>query len=383
MRKVFLDHASTTPLDSRVLAGMLRLAGEAFGNPSSGHLFGRRARALLDDAADQAAGVIGAARPEEIVFTSGGTEADNLALRGVLAGLPAASSLVVSAADHAAVLDTAADLEAEGRSVIRLPVDGRGRVDPEKLAWVLEQGGVGLVSIIWANNELGSINELPALAGLCRRHGAPFHTDAVQALGRLAVRVDEVPIDLLSGSAHKFGGPKGAGFLYVRRGTALRPRQTGGLQQGGRRGGTENVPGLVGLGLAIELAESGRVEAGVRLRALSRRLGARLAGAPGLRLLGDGAAADQLPGHFSLCFEEVEGEALLLSLDLDGIAVSSGSACHTGSIEPSHVLLAAGLSRRQAKGTIRLVLGRDTTEEDLDYAAARLLEHAARLRGTQ
>jgi cysteine desulfurase len=381
MRKVYLDHAATTPPDPRVLEAMLRLSGEAFGNPSSGHLFGRRARALVDEAAERVAAAIGAARPEEIVFTSGGTEADNLALRGVLETQPE-RALLSSAADHAAVLDTADHLAARGRRVLRLEVDRRGRVEPGRLDRALAECGPALVSLIWANNELGSLQDMPALAEVCRARGALFHTDAVQALGRLRVRVDELPVDLLSGSAHKFNGPKGAGFLYVRRGTPLHPAITGGLQQEGRRGGTENVPGVVGLGLALELAEATRVEHAARLRGLAARLAARLAGLPGLLMLCDGQG-DNLPGHFSLCLEEVEGEALLLSLDLDGIAVSSGSACHTGSIEPSHVLLAAGLNRRQAKGTIRLVLGKGIDEDDVDYAAERLIEHATRLRGTQ
>jgi len=383
LRKVYLDHAATTPLDPEVLEAMLRAGAGAFGNPSSGHLFGRRARALVDEAADQVARAIGAARGEEILFTSGGTEADNLALRGGMAQRPREEFLVVGAAEHAAVLDTAADLERAGRPVRRVPVDGRARVDARRLAQCLDESAVGLVSVMWANNEVGSLQDMAAIARECRRRGVLLHSDAVQALGRLDVRVDQVPVNLLSGSAHKFHGPKGVGFLYVRRGTPITPQITGGLQQEGRRGGTENVPGIVGMGLALERAVARREEGAARLRALAASFGARLRQLPGLLVLGDGAAEDQLPGHFSLCFEDVEGEALLLSLDLDGIAVSSGSACHTGSLEPSHVLLAAGLSRRQAKGTIRLVLGRDQTEEDLEYTLARLTEHVTRLRGTQ
>jgi len=379
MRHVYLDHAATTPPDPRVWEGMLRRAGEAWGNPSSGHHVGRRARALVDDAAEQVAAAIPGVRPDEVLFTSGGTEADNLALRGVLALRPREEALVTTAAEHAAVLDTAAALEAGGRPVLRLPVDGRGRLDPARLDEALGSVKAGLVSVMWANNELGSLTDMDAVAAVCRRHGVPLHSDAVQALGRLPVDVGRVPVDLLSGSAHKFHGPKGAGFLVVRRGVPLAPAQTGGLQQGGLRGGTENVPGIVGLGLALERAASLREEEGERLRGLSRAFAARLAGLPGLRLLGDGHAPDQLPGHFSLCFDGLDGEVLLLCLDLDGIAVSSGSACHTGSIEPSHVLLAAGLTPAQAKGTIRLVLGRSTTAEDLDYVAQRLEAHVRRL----
>jgi len=379
VRRVYLDHAATTPPDPRVWEAMLRLSGEAWGNPSSGHHLGRRARSLLDDAAEQVAAAIGARRPDEILFTSGGTEADNLALRGVLAALPPELALLTTAAEHAAVLETAADLEAAGRPVLRLPVDSRGLLDPARLDEALGRVPTGLVSVIWANNELGGIHEMARLSEICRRHGVLLHTDAVQALGRLPVDLREVPVDLLSGSAHKFHGPKGAGFLYVRRGVALRPQQTGGLQFAGLRGGTENVPGIVGLGLALELAVRERPQVVERLRSLSARFKARIAALPGLTLLADGGASDCLPGHFSLSFTGVEGEALLLSLDLDGIAVSSGSACHTGSIEPSHVLLAAGLSPAQAKSSIRLVLGRSTTEADLDYAAERLDEHVRRL----
>ncbi len=383
LRKVYLDHAATTPLDQEVLEAMLRLGSTHFGNPSSGHGFGRRARALVDEAAQQVAGAIGASRSEEILFTSGGTESDNLALRGALAAFPGEHALVVGAAEHAAVLDTAADLEAMGRRVVRLPVDGRARVDPGALEAALDQQPVGLVSVIWANNEVGSIHDMEAICRICHARGVLVHSDAVQALGRLDVRVDRIPVDLLSGSAHKFHGPKGAGFLFVRRGTRLAPQITGGLQQEGRRGGTENVPGIVGLGLALERATGNLGPHADHLRRLASHFKSALGKVPGMVMLGDGAVADQLPGHFSLCFEDVEGEALLLSLDLDGIAVSSGSACHTGSVEPSHVLLAMGLSRRQAKGCIRLVLGRHQVEEDLSYAAQRLREHVERLRGAQ
>lgn len=379
MRRVYLDHAATTPPDPRVWEAVSRLAGEAWGNPSSGHHLGRRARALLDDAAEQVARAIGARQAEEILFTSGGTEADNLALRGVLGALPADLALVTTQVEHAAVLETAADLEAAGRPVHRLPVDSRGLLDPDRLERTLDQVPCGLVSVIWANNELGGIQEMARLAEICRRRGVLFHTDAVQALGRLEVKLEQVPVDLLSGSAHKFHGPKGAGFLFVRRGTALKPVQTGGLQFAGLRGGTENVPGIVGLGLALELAERERPAQAERLRRLSADFAAKLGGIPGLRFLADGHAPHLLPGHFSLSFEGVDGEALLLSLDLDGIAVSSGSACHTGALAPSHVLLAAGLSPAQAKSSIRLVLGRSTTGEDLDYALDRLNEHAGRL----
>lgn len=381
MRKVYLDHAATTPLDPAVLRAMLEAGGEVFGNPSSGHLYGRRARALLDGARETVAGAIGARRFDEILLTSGGTEADNLALRGALAALGPEAALAVGAAEHAAVLDPAAALEREGRRVLRLPVDGAGRTSPEALAARLDAApAVRLVSLIWANNELGRLNDVAALGAVCRARGVLFHTDAVQALGRLPVRVDESPVDLLSGSAHKFHGPKGAGFLYVRRGVRVEPLLAGGLQQEGRRGGTENLLGAVGLARALELAVARRDGDGERLRAQSARLAERLRAVDGLRLNADG---QELPGHFSITVPDVEAETLLLNLDLDGVAVSSGSACHTGLVEPSHVLLAAGLTNREAKGTLRLVLGRGTGDEDLDWAAERLVFHVGALRGTQ
>lgn len=381
VRKVYLDHAATTPLDPAVLDAMLEAGGEVFGNPSSGHLFGRRARALLDEARERVAVAIGARRADEILFTSGGTEADNLALVGALEALEDGAALAVGAAEHAAVLDPAAALERRGRRVVRLPVDEAGRTTPESLDEALAaHPAVGLVSLIWANNELGRVNDVAALSAVCRRRGALLHSDAVQALGRLAVRVDETPVDLLSGSAHKFHGPKGAGFLYVRRGVRVEPLILGGLQQEGRRGGTENLLGAIGLATALELAVQRRDEDGRRLREQSRRFAERLAAIPGLAINTDG---QELPGHFSLTLPDVDGETLLLNLDLDGIAVSSGSACHTGLTEPSHVLLAAGFAPREAKGTIRLVLGRTTSDEDLDWAAERLARHAADLRGTQ
>lgn len=380
MRQVYLDHAATTPMDPEVLEAMLRVGAGTFGNPSSGHLFGRRARNLVDESAERIAEVIGARRLEEIVFTSGGTEADNLALRGMDALLDPELAIAVSTIEHAAVLDTVDQLEARGRRILRLPVDARGLLAPGTLQSCLDNERVGLVSVIWANNEIGSVQDMTALAAICRKAEVPLHSDAVQALGRLPVRVDEPGIDLLSGSAHKFYGPKGVGFLYCRRGMRLAPCITGGLQQGGLRGGTENLIGIVGMGLALAKAASMRETEALRLRELAAHFLRELGPVEKMKINADGR---ELPGHLSLSFEEVQGETLLLSLDLDGIAVSAGSACHTGSIEPSHVLKAIGLNDRLAAGSIRLVPGRNTTAEDLSYVAGRLREHATRLKGTQ
>lgn len=378
MRRIYLDHAATTPPDSEAMQAALEAVLRDFGNPSSGHIYGRRARDLLDDAADSLARSIGARRGEEILFTSGGTEADNLALRGVSALLPPEQAIAISTIEHAAIMDTAAQLEAGGRRIVRLPVNSRGLLELEGLAERLKAEKVGLLSLIWANNEIGSVQDMLSMAGLCKRLGILSHSDAVQALGKLPVRMDEVPLDMLTGSAHKFYGPKGSGFLYVKRGTRLEPAITGGLQQGGLRGGTENILGALAMAHSLETCIHAMEPEAERLRSLARFFLKELGEMDGLVV---NSAGEDLPGHLSLSFNGIEGEALLLSLDLDGIAISSGSACHTGMIEPSHVLKAIGLSDSQAKGSIRLVCGRDTTQEDLTFSAGRIRDHVARLGG--
>jgi cysteine desulfurase len=378
MRRIYLDHAATTPPDSEAMQAALEAVLRDFGNPSSGHIYGRRARDLLDDAADSLARSIGARRGEEILFTSGGTEADNLALRGVSALLPPEQAIAISTIEHAAIMDTAAQLEAGGRRIVRLPVNSRGLLELEGLAERLKAEKVGLLSLIWANNEIGSVQDMLSVAGLCKRLGILSHSDAVQALGKLPVRMDEVPLDMLTGSAHKFYGPKGSGFLYVKRGTRLEPAITGGLQQGGLRGGTENILGALAMAHSLETCIHAMEPEAERLRSLARFFLKELGEMDGLVV---NSAGEDLPGHLSLSFNGIEGEALLLSLDLDGIAISSGSACHTGMIEPSHVLKAIGLSDSQAKGSIRLVCGRDTTQEDLTFSAGRIRDHVARLGG--
>ncbi len=380
MRKVYLDHAATTPLHPEVHARMLKLAAEHFGNPMSGHLFGRRARVLLDESLATVAEIIGAERPEDILLTSGGTEANNLALKGVMGALDDGAAVALTAVEHASVYDTASAMEDDGRRVFRLPVAPDGRLEAVVLEEALDRHPeIRLLSVIWANNELGCVNEMAPLAALCRERNVLLHTDAVQTLGKLRVDLREIPADLLTGSAHKFYGPKGTGFLYRRRGVSLKPLVTGGAQQQGLRGGTENVAGALGMAHALRLAEECREEIAMRLRGLMTEFIGRLEGIEGLRV---NAGGQELPGHCSLSFEGVDGEALLLSLDLDGVAVSSGSACHTGSADASRVLLSIGLDERLARGTIRVVAGRDTSAEDLGYAAERLLEHAARLKGT-
>lgn len=378
MRRIYLDHAATTPPDREAMQAALEAVLRDFGNPSSGHLFGRRARDLLDDAADSLARSIGARRGEEILFTSGGTEADNLALRGVSALLPPEQAIAISTIEHAAIMDTAAQLESGGRRIVRLPVNAQGKLEMDGLEERLKAEKVGLLSLIWANNEIGSVQDMLPVVELCKRLGILSHSDAVQALGKLPLRVDEVPLDLLTGSAHKFYGPKGIGFLYVKRGTRLEPAITGGLQQGGLRGGTENILGALAMARSLESCLRIMEPEAERLRSLARFFLEELGELDGLLV---NSAGQDLPGHLSLSFDGIEGEALLLSLDLDGIAISSGSACHTGMIEPSHVLKAIGLSDSQAKGSIRLVCGRDTTEEDLAFTALRIREHISRLGG--
>ena len=376
MGRVYLDHAATTPVDPEVAEAMARVLREVPGNPSSIYAEGRQARALVDRARDEVATAIGADL-EEIVFTSGGTEADNLALRGVLAaarpeGVPPGGSkdgLVISAIEHHAVLDTAADLERHADvRVTRVAVDRDGIVDPAGVARAIDER-TALVSVMHANNEIGTIEPIEAVGALCRARGVPFHTDAVQTVGVLPFDVRELPVDLVSINAHKFYGPKGVGALYVRKGTRLATVQTGGGQEKGRRTGTENVAGIVALGVAMRVAAARRDADARHLSRLRDRIieGVR-ARIPDAVLTGH--PTRRLPNNASFCFPGTQGESLIVALDLEGISVSSGSACTSGDTEPSHVLLAIGLDRRTAQGSLRITVGRDTTDADVD----RLLE---------
>ena len=379
MDRVYLDHAATTPVDPEVAEAMSRVLHDTHGNPSSIYAEGRAARAAVDRARDEVAAAI-EAEPSEIVFTSGGTEADNLALRGALkARRDERDGLVTTAIEHHAVIDTARDLERYAH--VRLTVvgvDRQGVVDPAAMREAIDER-TSLVSVMHANNEIGTIEPIAEIGALCRDRGVTFHSDAVQTVGALEVDVRKIPVDLLSINAHKFYGPKGVGALYVRRGTRLATMQTGGGQEKGRRTGTENVAGIVGLGVAMRIARERRATESPRQARLRDRLisGVRTR-VPDVVL--NGHPTDRLPNNASFCVPGTDGESLIVALDLEGFAVSSGSACTSGETEPSHVLLALGLDREVAKGSLRVTVGRSTTEADVD-AFVRALEHiVARLR---
>ena len=379
MRRVYLDHAATTPVDPEVAELMAQVLREVPGNPSSIYAEGRRARALVDRARDEVAQAIGA-DPAEIVFTSGGTEADNLALRGVLKAREGeADGIVTTAIEHHAILDTAHDLEAHGQArVTVLPVDRDGRVGADAVARAIDPR-TAIVSVMHGNNEIGTLQPLDAIGAVCREHGVTFHSDAVQTVGALAIDVRATAIDLLSLNAHKFYGPKGVGALYIRRGTRIATVQTGGGQEKGRRTGTENVAGIVGLGAALRIASARRTAESARQSTLRDRLIREIrTRIPDTTLTGH--PTDRLPNSVSFCFRGTQGEALVVSLDLEGFSASSGSACTSGNTDPSHVLLAIGLGRDLAQGSLRLTLGRDTTAADVDALLVALPPIVARLR---
>ncbi|HVG44016.1 MAG TPA: cysteine desulfurase family protein [Longimicrobium sp.] len=359
---IYLDHAASAPLRPEAREAMLPFLDGRFGNPSSIHRFGREARAALEEARARLARVIGAA-PAEIVFTRAGTEADNLAVLGrarTIRGAPVA----VSAVEHKAVLASAHAAEDEGSPFVLLPVDGDGIVRLDSVDAVLDRRPA-VVSVMWANNEVGALQPVGEIAARCRAAGVAFHSDAVQALGKVPVRVDEVPVDLLALSAHKVGGPKGVGALYVRRGTRLHPLLFGGGQERGMRPGTEDVAGAAGFAAAAEGAEAGRETGMARIGALRDRLEAGLRDAvPGLVV--NAAGAPRLPTIGNVSVPGADPEALLMGLDLEGIAVSSGSACSSGAVEPSHVLTAMGIPAALAGPSIRFSLGWTTTDAEID-----------------
>ena len=379
MRRVYLDHAATTPVDPEVAELMAEVLREVPGNPSSIYAEGRRARALVDRSRDEVAQAIGA-DPAEIVFTSGGTEADNLALRGVLKAREGdADGIVTTAIEHHAVLDTAHDLEAHGQArVTVLPVDRDGRVSADAVARAID-ADTAIVSVMHGNNEIGTLEPIDAIGAVCRERGVTFHSDAVQTVGAIVIDVRSMPIDLLSVNAHKFYGPKGVGALYVRKGTRIATVQTGGGQERGRRTGTENVAGIVGLGAAMRIATARRAAESARQIALRDRLIREIRSRiPEATLTGH--PTERLPNNVSFCFRGTQGEALVVSLDLEGFSVSSGSACTSGNTDPSHVLLALGLDRDLAQGSLRLTLGRETTDADIDALVGALPPIVARLR---
>jgi cysteine desulfurase len=362
MKAVYFDHAATTPVDPSVLEAMLPYFSEQYGNPSELHRLGREARAAVEAARAQVAAVLGAGE-KEIVFTAGGTESDNLALFGSLARYQP-GHLIVSAIEHPAVMEAARALNRLGWAVDFVPVDGDGIVDIDAYEQAF-RSDTRLASIMFANNVVGSVQPVAALARIAHGKGALFHTDAVQAVGSIPVNVGELGVDLLSLSGHKLYGPKGSGALYVKRGTRLQPILHGGGHERRLRSGTENVPGVVGLGVAMKLAAEQLPEVRARLERLRDRLAAGVVERiPEVTYLGHPTA--RLPGNVAFSVRYVEGESMLLQLDARGFMVSSGSACASGSLEPSHVILALGLGAEEAHGSLRLSLGRENTRAEAD-----------------
>lgn len=364
---VYADNAATTAVSREVLDEMLPYFCEKYGNPSSIYSIGREAHEAVDTARRRVAGALGA-QQQEIYFTSGGSEADNWAIRGAAHRMAGKGRhLITTKIEHHAVLHTMRALEKEGFSVTYLDVDGGGFVSPEALEKALRPDTT-LVSVMYANNEIGTIEPIPILGEICAAHGVLFHTDAVQAAGHLPIDVAASHIDLLSLSAHKFHGPKGVGALYIRRGLSLPNLIEGGAQERARRAGTENVAGIAGLGKALELSCEGMEARGARTLALRERLLEGLLQVPRTHL--NGSRENRLPGNANISVEGVEGESLLLLLDMNGICASSGSACTSGSLDPSHVLLALGLSQELAHGSLRFTLDGENTEEDVDRILA-------------
>ena len=378
---IYLDHAATTPLHPDVLDAMLPYLRDHHGNASSSHASGRRARQGLDEAREHVATVLGA-KPREMVFTSGGTEADNLAVKGIAwAGSARGRHVVTSAVEHKAVLSACAILERQGFEITYLPVDRYGRVAPENVASAITPRTV-LVSIIAANNEVGTLQPVAQIGAVCRASRVPFHTDAIQLAAFTAPPVDEWQVTAVSLSAHKAYGPKGIGALYVRQGTAMVPQQQGGAQERQRRAGTEDVASAVGLGEALSRLHrdpARRDAENARQASLRDRLISGACDLPGVDLTGH--RTERLPNSASFVIEGVEGGDLVAALDLDGVEASTGSACTTGSVEPSHVLLAMGLPAELARGSLRLTVGEGTTEVEVDRALNALEGAVLRLRG--
>jgi cysteine desulfurase len=374
---IYMDHAATTPVDSAVLTAMLPFFTERFGNPSSIYRLGRESLDALEIAHETVARVLGCRRVE-IVFTGGGSEADNLAIKGVAcAKRRRGNHIITTTIEHHAVLNTCQQLEREGYHVTYLPVDATGLVNPADVADAITDE-TALVTMMYANNEVGTIQPIAEIGRICRERRVPFHTDAVQAGGLLDLNVNTLGVDLLTVSAHKFYGPKGVGILYARQGTRIQPQILGGSQERNRRAGTENVAGAVGAAIALERAQAIRIEESARLTALRDRLISAILRIPDTQLTGH--PEQRVPNNASFAFAGVEGESLLLNLDLIGVAASSGSACTTGSVEPSHVLTAMGISESGARGHLRLTLGHSSDDGDVDFVLEHLPAIVERLR---
>lgn len=375
---IYLDHAATTPLDTRVLERMTPYFSERFGNPSSVYGLGRMSLEAVDEAHESVARALGC-RPTEIIFTGGGSEADNLAIKGiVISARRRGNHIITSAIEHHAILRVCEQLERDGFRVTYLPVNDAGLVDPATVASALTDE-TAIVTIMYVNNEVGTIQPIDEIAAICRARRVPFHTDAVQAGGSLPLDVARLGVDMLSLSSHKFYGPKGVGILYVRQGVRVQPQVLGGSQERNRRAGTENVPGVVGASYALELAMKERDVESARLVGLRDALIEGVLSIPNTRLTGH--PERRAPGNASFVIEGLEGESLLLNLDLAGICASAGSACASGEIEPSHVLTAMGYSSSDARGALRLTLGRSTTLADIETTTTRLADIVQRLRG--
>ena len=378
MRRIYLDHAATTPTHPEVVKAMLPYFADAFGNPSSIYSYGQEAKGAVEEARTKAAELIGA-RSEEIIFTSGGTEADNFALKGVAyANEHKGNHIITTAIEHHAVLEACKFLGRRGFKITYLPVDEYGLVDPDDVKKAITDKTL-LISVIHANNEVGTIEPVTAIGEIAREAGVYFHSDAVQTVGHIPVNVAELKVDLLSISAHKFYGPKGIGALYVRKGTRLVSLMHGGGQEKRRRAGTENVPAIVGLGKAVELAgqEMGK-EAERQAYLRDKLIKGLMEKIDHIRV--NGHLTRRLPNNVNVSADFVEGESLLLSLDLEGICASTGSACGSASLEPSHVLLALGIPAEQAHGSLRFTLGRENTETDVERVLEVLPGIVARLR---
>ena len=364
MRRIYLDHAATTPIDARALKAMRPYFSEKYGNAGSLHYFGNEAKKAMEKARAEIAHAINA-EPDEIIFTSGGTESDNLALQEIAyPNKSRGNHIITSVFEHHAVLHTCKFLEKDGFKVTYLDVDSRGFISPKELESAIT-GRTILVSVMHANNEIGTIQPIAEIGKICRERGIYFHTDAVQTVGKIPIDVKKMNIDLLSSSAHKFYGPKGVGFLYVRKGTSIHPLMHGGGQENGLRSGTENVAGIVGMAeaLKISIREMGKENA-CELKLRNKLI-------KGCLKISDswlnGSLANRLAGNANLGFDFVEGESIVIMLDERGIAASTGSACSTKSLEPSHVLRAIGLPHVKCHGSLRLTLGRSTTARDIDY----------------
>jgi cysteine desulfurase len=377
--RIYLDYNATTPPLPDVVTAVGRVMATTHGNPSSVHTFGQQAKAELDHARSAVAALIGA-EPSEVVFTAGGTEADNLALRGAAEALQPAgrTHIVTTGIEHEAVLNTVRALERRGWSVTMLPVDHTGVVSPAALEAAIRPD-TAIVSVMHANNEIGTIQPIAELAAIAHRHGAVMHCDAVQSVGKIPVSVKALGVDLLALAGHKFGGPKGTGALWIRRGVRLVSCLTGGKQERNRRAGTENVPALAGLGVAARAALDTGLASAPAIAALRDHLEATiLRTVPGTAINGD--PDRRVPNTSNISFEGIEAESLLIALDLEGVAVSTGSACSSGSLEPSHVLRAMGLSQARGRNSLRFSLGAATTRDEVEFVAGVLPRLAARLR---